>query len=59
VLQTEKNALLIPRNYMLNDSTVVKSNGDKVLVKTGLKDFKMIQIVVGVTEEDELVKPGK
>ena len=44
---------------MLNDSTVVKSNGDKVLVKTGLKDFKMIQIVVGVTEEDELVKPGK
>ncbi len=59
VLRTADKALLIPRNFMVNDSTVLKSNGEKVIVKTGLKDYKKIQILAGLTEEDELIKPGK
>lgn len=59
VIQTKENALLIPRNYLLNDSLVIKKNGDTVRVETGLKDFKMVQINAGITAEDELLKPGK
>jgi multidrug efflux pump subunit AcrA (membrane-fusion protein) len=59
ILRTEAKALLIPRNFMLNDSTVVNSKGNNILVKTGLKDFKNIQILSGLTELDELIKPGK
>jgi HlyD family secretion protein len=56
VLQTKPKALLIPRNYLINDSTVMKSNGDKAVVKTGLKDYQMVEIVSGLSVEDELKK---
>lgn len=57
VLQSKNNAILIPRNYLLNDSTVIKANGDKVIVKTGLKDYQKIEILSGITADDELLKP--
>jgi multidrug efflux pump subunit AcrA (membrane-fusion protein) len=57
VLQTKDKALLIPRNFIINDSIVTKKNGDKVVVKTGLKDYQKIEILSGITAEDELVKP--
>jgi HlyD family secretion protein len=57
VLQTKNNALLVPREYMLNDSTVLKSSGDTVKVVTGLKDYKQVEILSGITAQDELIKP--
>jgi HlyD family secretion protein len=57
VLANKEKTLLIPRNYLLNDSIVVKANGDKVVVKTGLKDYQQIEIISGITSEDELIKP--
>jgi HlyD family secretion protein len=57
IIQKKDKALLIPRNYMLNDSTVIKSNGDKVVVKTGLKDYNKIEILSGLKSGEELVKP--
>jgi hypothetical protein len=36
---------------------VVKPNGDKIAVKTGLKDYQKIEIISGINAEDELVKP--
>lgn len=57
VVTKKDNALLIPRNFIINDSIVVKSNGDKVTVKTGLRDYKKIEILSGITAEDELKKP--
>lgn len=59
ILQTKDKALLIPRNYVINDSFVLKKNGDKVAVKTGLKDYKMIEILSGISAEDELKNPAK
>jgi hypothetical protein len=49
--------MLIPREYLLNDSMVLKVNGDTVFVKTGLKDYQKIEILSGITEEDELIRP--
>lgn len=57
ILRSTTKALLIPRNYLLNDSIVIKSNGDSVVVKTGLKDYQQVEIVSGITAEDELIKP--
>lgn len=57
LIQLKERAMLIPRHFMVNDSTVVKSNGDSVVVKTGLKDYLMVEIISGITTADELVKP--
>lgn len=57
VLNKKDKALLVPRNYVLHDSLVVLANGDKVPVKTGLKDYQQIEILSGITENDELMKP--
>ena len=57
VLASKNKALLIPREYVLNDSLVVKRNGDKVVVKTGLKDYRKIEILSGITATDELIIP--
>ena len=57
VLQSKEKALLIPRNYLYKDSFVLHKNGDKIAVKTGLKDYKMIEILSGISSSDELQKP--
>lgn len=57
VIQSKAQALLIPRDYLINDSTVVKSNNEKTMVKTGLKDYRYVEIVQGLRIEDELIKP--
>jgi RND family efflux transporter MFP subunit len=59
VIQTKKDALLIPRNYLFQDSLVIKSSGDTVAVKTGLKDYKMVEILSGISATDEITKPAK
>lgn len=59
VIETKEQALLVPRNAFLNDSTLVRSNGEQVFVKTGLKDYKMVEIRSGITAADELIIPEK
>ncbi|MGB3948315.1 MAG: efflux RND transporter periplasmic adaptor subunit [Bacteroidia bacterium] len=59
VIQTKVNALLIPREYLSNDSIVTTANGENVVVKTGLKDYQMVEIVSGITATDELIKSVK
>lgn len=59
VVQIKNDALLVPRSFMLNDSVVIKSSGDTVLVKTGLKDYRNMEILSGLSREDELLKPNK
>ena len=57
ILNTKDKALLIPRDFLLHDSLVVLANGKKKLVKTGLKDFKKVEILSGMNPDDELIKP--
>ena len=57
VLQSKDKAILIPRDYVLNDSMVTKSDGTKIVVKTGLKDYQKIEILSGISTNDELIKP--
>jgi multidrug efflux pump subunit AcrA (membrane-fusion protein) len=57
VIDKKDKALLIPRNCLVNDSFVMKSDGEKVLVKTGLKDYQQIEILSGIDLNDELTVP--
>jgi len=57
VIQEKSGVLLIPRSYLLKDSLVIKSNGDTVVVKTGLKDYQKVEILSGINKDDELLKP--
>jgi len=57
VMQTKKNALLIPRNYLYSDSFVLKGKHDTVLVKTGLRDYKKVEILSGISASEEIIKP--
>lgn len=59
VIQSKPKAILIPRNYLLNDSMVLKKNGEKTVVKTGLRDYQKIEILSGIALSDELVKPAQ
>lgn len=59
LIQTKENALLIPREYLLNDSMVTTANGEQVVVKTGLKDYRMVEIISGISATDELIKSVK
>jgi hypothetical protein len=45
LINTKKDALLIPRNYLLNDSIVENKSGEQLIVKTGLKDYQMVEIL--------------
>jgi HlyD family secretion protein len=57
VIRTKNKALLVPRNYVVNDSVIVESSGDKVPVRTGLKDYKQVEIISGISPDDEILKP--
>lgn len=57
VIRTKKDALLIPRNYLLNDSIVVNKSGSQLIVTTGLKDYQMVEILSGIDANEELIPP--
>jgi len=57
VTSTKNDALLIPRNYLMNDSIVVNKSGKQLIVKTGLKDYQMVEILSGINTNEELILP--
>jgi multidrug efflux pump subunit AcrA (membrane-fusion protein) len=59
VIRTKKDALLIPRNYLLHDSLVVNKSGEELKVKTGLKDYQMVEILSGIDANEELILPER
>ncbi len=59
VLQTKPRALLIPRRLLVDDSTVRKADGQLARVKTGLRDYQMVEILTGLTPADELTAPAQ
>ncbi|PRY10176.1 multidrug resistance efflux pump [Pontibacter ummariensis] len=58
IIQAKENALLIPREYLLDGAFVLKENEEKVAVKTGLKDYQQVEILEGLSKDDVIVKPA-
>jgi len=57
LIRSKENAITIPRNYIFENEYVMKSNGDKVKVEIGLKDYRKAEILSGLGKEDELIIP--
>ncbi len=57
VIQRKENALIIPREYLVDGSYVMTEDDEKVQVKTGLKDYQKVEILEGLTKDDVIVKP--
>lgn len=59
LLQRKEKALLIPRNYLIDNQFVLTESGKKIRVKTGLKDFKKVEITQGISSTTVLQNPTK
>jgi multidrug efflux pump subunit AcrA (membrane-fusion protein) len=57
LISTKENALTIPRNYLVDDDYVVLANGEKRKVITGLKDYQKVEIVQGLSKDEEIKRP--
>lgn len=59
IIRSKKNVLLIPRSYLINDSMVLIKSGEQRKVRTGLRDYRKVEIAEGLSANDEIVKPIK
>lgn len=58
VIQTRKGVLTLPREYVYDDRFVISAKGDTIPVKLGLKDYIKAEIVSGVDENTQIIRPG-
>lgn len=58
IIETKKNALVIPREFLLDANKVMrKSEGDTLKIKTGAEDLEYVEIINGIDEKTEIIKP--
>jgi hypothetical protein len=57
VIQVKNSVLTIPRSYLVEDTYVLLSNKEKRKITIGLKDYDKVEVISGITQKDELVKP--
>jgi multidrug efflux pump subunit AcrA (membrane-fusion protein) len=59
VIDVKEDALILPMSYILNDTHVINKSGDTLAVKLGLKDLQKAEILEGIDEQTEVIKPAK
>ena len=57
VIAIKEKALVIPRNYLMEDNYVMMPDKVKRKVETGLKDYEKVEILKGISAMDEIIKP--
>jgi multidrug efflux pump subunit AcrA (membrane-fusion protein) len=57
VIKTKKNAITIPKNYLLKDDFVLVNKTEKRKVKVGLSDYQKVEILEGLNAEETIYKP--
>ena len=57
VIQTKKNAVTIPRSYLLPGDSVLVSKDTKRSVKIGLSDYQNAEILSGLKAQEPIYKP--
>ncbi len=57
IIQTKKDALTIPRTYLVDDSLVVIGKDKMKKVTIGLKDYQKVEIIQGLTSNEVIYKP--
>ena len=57
VIQTKENALIIPREYLIEDQYVMIDSEERVEVEVGLMDYQHVEIINGLNEGQLIYKP--
>lgn len=57
LIQTKEQVLTIPRNYLIRDRFVLSVNGDTLEIQTGIRDYQLVEILGGISEQTKLKKP--
>ena len=57
VIQTKEKVLIIPSDYLIDDTYVLTKNKQKVKVQIGLKDYQKVEILSGIIANDVIYKP--
>ncbi len=59
VVLTKKNALTIPRKFLIDDAYVLIKNNKKMHVEIGIKDYQKVEILKGLSPNDIIYMPSK
>lgn len=57
LINSKENTMTIPRNYLINDSTIKLNDGSLKTIKIGLMDYEMVEVLSGLDKNSKLVKP--
>jgi len=57
VIQTKKNTITIPKDYLLKDDFVLVNKTEKRKVKVGLSNYQKVEILEGLKPEETIYKP--
>jgi HlyD family secretion protein len=57
LVSAKKNALTIPRSYLVDENFVLLKNGEKRKVAIGIKDYERVEIRNGLDRETIIKKP--
>jgi HlyD family secretion protein len=57
IIQTKKNIITIPNNYIVDGKYVLVNSTEKREVKIGLKDYQKTEILEGLIENETIYKP--
>ena len=58
IIATKKNALVIPREYLIDKDRVLTESG-QLEIETGLTNLQYVEVLSGITEEDWILKPER
>lgn len=57
LIETKKQVITIPRNYLVNDSTVTLEGGELQKVVVGLMDYDLVEIISGLDPTTKIELP--
>jgi HlyD family secretion protein len=59
IIQTHKNVLTIPKNYLIDDEYVLVNDNEKRKVKVGLSDYQHVEILSGLKAGETIYLPER
>ncbi|MHA7128076.1 efflux RND transporter periplasmic adaptor subunit [Algoriphagus namhaensis] len=59
ILSVSENALIVPRTFLIEDRYLLNADGDTLSVEVGIKNYESAEIISGISESTELMKPGR
>lgn len=54
IIESRDNAIVIPRNYLIDGHIVIDEKGDSIEVLTGLKNYQQVEILKGLNVGDKI-----